>query len=625
MANWTRYRIYCETEALWVPTYADSPPTVCPNNPAHTVRADSAAQLDSKRIILVPDADGQGILGGETGVGDEMERVIGATRIEKSTADTVPALVLQCSTGHPTGYGCLQIDMDVDGAALVIDSEATGFPLLTLDGVAGNSRGDLAFGVSRTSDPSTPSEGDFWFDGTGHHFKYRDDTTVRALVPDSEVYWANDGSGHIYAKTATDDLYIGGTTPNGVWFDNGNMVLGDNQMAGSERLKVVGTTFIDQDGNAVGLDIDSEATGAPLINLQPLLSNTRGDIAFGAVRTADPSTPSEGDFWYNSTDDVLKYYDGTAVQTLTTAGMTSPWSEAGGVIYPTTFATDDVVVGANAMSSGERFRVVGGARIEKGDAQNDSGLYLQVSGSHPTGATYPGLLLDVDVNVPGLDIDSEATGHPLINLQPINGNSRGDIAFGTGRTGDPSAPSEGDLWYESTSEELKFRKSASTVEVRDAYKLQGRSVAATAPTDGQVLTWNNTGTQWEPQAAPGPYSNIAEANGDITTTSTTDVLATGMTITPAAGTYMVWFSSTVGSDSNNANVWASIYSGGTLVSGSERELMRGAAQGNVTIGFSCIARVTVNGAQAIEGRWRVTTGTTGTMHNGRTLAIIRVA
>jgi hypothetical protein len=607
MANWNRYRIYCETESLWVPTYADTPPAVCPNNPGHTVRAGSACQLDSKRIILVPDSDGQGILGGETGVGDEMERVIGATRIEKTTTDTVPALVLQCGTGHPTGYGCLQLDMDVDGPALDIDSEATGYPLINLQGLDGNSRGDLAFGTGRTSDPSSPSEGDIWFSGTSHSLKYMDDVGVKEIPSMAQVFWSSDGSGHIYPKTATDDIYIGGATPNGVWFDDGDLVLGDNQMSGSERLKVVGTTFIDQDGNAVGLDIDSEATGSPLINLQPINTNTRGDIAFGAVRTADPSSPSEGDFWYNSTDNVLKYYDGAAVQTLTTAGMTSPWSEASGVLYPTTFATDDVVVGANAMSSGERFRVVGGARIEKADAQNDAGLYLQISGSHPTGATYPGLLLDVDVNVPGLDIDSEATGYPLINLQGLNGNSRGDIAFGTGRTGDPSAPSEGDLWYEATSEELKFRKSASTVEVRDAYKLQGRSVAATAPTDGQVLTWNNTGTQWEPQAAAGG-SQQATATATATTTSATDVLVDSMTITPAAGTYLVWFTGSLDNSTNYQNIYTSVYSGGTQVAASEVVNCAKWTAGDCT-SFVCMARVTVNGSQAIEGRWRTAGGT----------------
>jgi hypothetical protein len=34
-------------------------------------------------------------------------------------------------------------------------------------------------------------------------------------------------------------------------------------------------------------------------------------------------------------------------------------------------------------------------------------------------------------------------------------------------------------------------------------KLQGRNLVATAPTDGQVLRWNNTSTQWEPSTLAG--------------------------------------------------------------------------------------------------------------------------
>lgn len=307
MANFKHYRIYCETEAAWVPTWADTPPVVCPNNPAHTVRSESAAQFQTKLIVVVPDADGQGVLGGEAGVGDEMEAVLGAAHIHKSSADAVAGLVLQCATGHPTGYGCLQLDMDVDGPGLIIDSEATSFPLLQLDGLNGNSRGDLAFGASRVADPGAPSEGDIWYDGGVHYFRYRDDAAIQTLAPSSEVFWTSDGSGHIYAKTDTDDLYIGGATPNGVWFDDGDLVLGGSAMVGSEKLLVVGGELIDQNANAAGLDIDSEATSAPLVNLQPINGNSRGDIAFGTARTADPSAPAQGDFWYESTLGELKF------------------------------------------------------------------------------------------------------------------------------------------------------------------------------------------------------------------------------------------------------------------------------------------------------------------------------
>ncbi len=58
--------------------------------------------------------------------------------------------------------------------------------------------------------------------------------------------------------------------------------------------------------------------------------------------------------------------------------------------------------------------------------------------------------------------------------------------------------------------------------------IQGRSVAMTAPTNGQVLKWNNTASQWEPSAdatgGSGTVTSIATNNGitggTITTTGT---------------------------------------------------------------------------------------------------------
>ena len=58
-------------------------------------------------------------------------------------------------------------------------------------------------------------------------------------------------------------------------------------------------------------------------------------------------------------------------------------------------------------------------------------------------------------------------------------------------------------------------------------KIKGRTVSATLPTNGQVLTWNNGLTQWEP-ATPttGTVTNVSSANTDITvgTPSSTPVL-----------------------------------------------------------------------------------------------------
>jgi len=123
-----------------------------------------------------------------------------------------------------------------------------------------------------------------------------------------------------------------------------------------------------------------------------------------------------------------------------------------------------------------------------------------------------------------------------------------------------------------------------------------------------------------PGAGP-PSSEIVEATGTITTTSTSDVLATSMTITPAAGTYLAWFSGSVWNGTSAQSVLASIYKNTTQEAASEREFAtyRNDERG----GFSCMARITVNGTDSISGRWR-TSGGTASMAE-RTLMLLKVA
>ena len=119
-----------------------------------------------------------------------------------------------------------------------------------------------------------------------------------------------------------------------------------------------------------------------------------------------------------------------------------------------------------------------------------------------------------------------------------------------------------------------------------------------------------------------PFANEATATADTTTTSATDTQVNAMTLTPAAGTYMVWFTGSVDHSSNNSSIFTSIYNGGTQVASSEREFGRGAGQGDVTCSFACVAIVTVDGATAITGQWR-TDAATATMHE-RTLHVVEV-
>lgn len=141
----------------------------------------------------------------------------------------------------------------------------------------------------------------------------------------------------------------------------------------------------------------------------------------------------------------------------------------------------------------------------------------------------------------------------------------------------------------------------------------GPGGGATGPTGATGLSGNAPNFQ-------------ATATGDITTSSVTDVVATGMTLTPPAGTYLVWFSGVFSTENSNAEetLYASIYYNGTKVDSSESSCLTGKSNGNMP--FISIAKVTVNGSQAIEGKWRTTDGAgdTATMHQ-RNITALQVA
>jgi hypothetical protein len=123
-------------------------------------------------------------------------------------------------------------------------------------------------------------------------------------------------------------------------------------------------------------------------------------------------------------------------------------------------------------------------------------------------------------------------------------------------------------------------------------------------------------------AAPPNYSAIESSTRTQNTAS--DLLMGNQTVTPAAGTYMVMFSGDISNSAVAKVTYCCIYSGGSKVTGTDR---RNQNEGNSTINdyrnFATHCIVTVNGAQAIEGRWRTTTVNTATSIN-HTLIAVRV-
>lgn len=112
-------------------------------------------------------------------------------------------------------------------------------------------------------------------------------------------------------------------------------------------------------------------------------------------------------------------------------------------------------------------------------------------------------------------------------------------------------------------------------------------------------------------------------NNTITTTSTSDVLATGMTLTPLSGTYLVFFTGSGfinGTMGSGRYIETSIYVGGVRDTSSIRDFVD---QNNYYTPFNCFTVATVNGSQAIEGKWRTTYGT-ATMYGYRVLSIVKV-
>ncbi len=113
-------------------------------------------------------------------------------------------------------------------------------------------------------------------------------------------------------------------------------------------------------------------------------------------------------------------------------------------------------------------------------------------------------------------------------------------------------------------------------------------------------------------------ASTATATGDTTTTSATDVLLGGMTLTPGAGSYLIIFSSSTSVSGNNDTAF-SVYANGVQVAASEVAVNRQASR--VAVGCHALV-VGLADAQAIEIRWR-TTGGTVTAGN-RTLTLLRV-
>lgn len=139
-------------------------------------------------------------------------------------------------------------------------------------------------------------------------------------------------------------------------------------------------------------------------------------------------------------------------------------------------------------------------------------------------------------------------------------------------------------------------------------------------TTSGAITLNTTALTFGLVQSKAKYNEV-NAAGTITTGSTSDVVATSMTLTPGAGTYMVIFSALVYNSAAANTTTISAYANGVQVANSERGTGAASATYRAAASLTCV--VTVAAGQAIDIRWRVSAGT-GSMGN-RSLALIKVA
>jgi hypothetical protein len=127
-------------------------------------------------------------------------------------------------------------------------------------------------------------------------------------------------------------------------------------------------------------------------------------------------------------------------------------------------------------------------------------------------------------------------------------------------------------------------------------------------------------------ALTGTYPNPDLSNSEVSSTSTytcsntsyEDV--TSMSITPAAGTYMVWYNCYTQKGDTDSDGAAGIFVDTTIHTDSYREFSIHAEKTT----FGTQALISVNGSQAIKVRARVGNGSTSWQHLYRSLTILKI-
>jgi hypothetical protein len=391
---------------------------------------------------------------------------------------------------------------------------------------------------SKASDPTVDNDGDTLLDGALYW-----NTAVNRM----KVYDAGNTSWVFTAPSSSEQSSINTVSTN------------------IANVNSVGTNIANVNSVASN-STNINLVAADITNVNNVGSNITGVNSFAEryrVQSSDPSTSlDQGDLVFNTSSLVLKYYDGTAWQTVSGAGgsgVTDITSNDGSVVITTSGTTKDLsVVGGGATNLVAQVRNQTGSTLTKGTV-------VYISGAAGNKALVSKARADVEATsastfgIVNANISNNSNGYVTVRgaLSGLNTNAYvdGDTVYlspttaGTFTTTKPSAPDQlvtiGVITYAHPTQ------GAIEITIQNGYELSElHDVDVTSIANGNVLIYNSTSGLWENKAQSnitagavtnGVYLNDAQTltNKTLTTPTISSILNTGTLTLPTSNDTLV--------------------------------------------------------------------------------------
>jgi len=168
--------------------------------------------------------------------------------------------------------------------------------------------------------------------------------------------------------------------------------------------------------------------------------------------------------------------------------------------------------------------------------------------------------------------------------------------------------------YNTSSNILTIKDNAGTILI----SLSASSVAFITLEDNSTTA--GTWIAWQSGFASSLSNYNVTSQTLFTTTSSTEVIITGFTVTPTAGTYSVWANSSMQSSGASSTIQGSLYKNGSQVADSTRSMK--VSGSNTPMIYSTMSVIQFNGTDTCDLRVQTSSATLSV--NNRSMLLIRL-